>query len=118
MAKTSKQLESILGRATTATPRQTQPKTLAVVNDEVPVQKEPPQSESTQKEIRTAKQQTDALIKQERQKSIQAFVPASVARAINIKAAEEDTTVRTIILQGLRALGMEVADAELRDRRK
>jgi len=87
----SKQLESILGKATRATP-------------------EEPKEEKRKLEV--------VEPKAEPQKSIQAYVPESVARAVNIKAAEEEVTVRTILLQGLNAIGIQVPEHEMRDRRK
>ena len=86
----SKQLESILSRATTATP---------AAKPESPIAVKP----------------STAV---EPQRPIQAHVPASVARAVMIRAAEEGTTVRTIILQGLRAIGIDVPEAEIRDKRR
>jgi hypothetical protein len=46
------------------------------------------------------------------------MVPASVERAVKIRAAEEGTTVRTLILKGLQAIGVDVPEEELRDRRR
>lgn len=54
----------------------------------------------------------------EPQRPIQAYVPASLAKALNVRAAEEGVTVRTLILQGLKSMGMSVPEAELRDKRK
>ena len=45
-----------------------------------------------------------------------AFAP--LIRATQPRAAEEGTTVRTIILQGLKALGIDVPEAEVRDKRR
>ncbi len=59
-----------------------------------------------------------ALAKPEKQKFIQAEAPASIAKALNMKAAESETTVRNIILKGLQAIGIEAPEHELRDRRK
>jgi hypothetical protein len=53
----------------------------------------------------------------EPQKSIQAYVPVSVDRALRLRAAEEGTTTRNIILQGLKAIGFDVPEEEMRDRR-
>lgn len=54
----------------------------------------------------------------EPQRPVQAIVPVSIARALAVRAAVEDTTVRTLILQGLQAIGLDVPEAELRDRRR
>jgi len=52
------------------------------------------------------------------ERPLQAMVPASVERAVKIRAAEEGTTVRTLILKGLKAIGIDVPEEELRDRRR
>ena len=54
----------------------------------------------------------------EPQRPIQAIVPVSVARALAIRAATEDTTVRDLILRGLAAIGLDVPEHECRDRRR
>src|SRR5215203_4978967 len=94
----SKQLDSILGRATNATP--------------IPKGKTPeanvPQLVST----------PTPNLKREAERPLQAMVPASVERAVKIRAAEEGTTVRTLILKGLKAIGVDVSEEELRDRRR
>lgn len=52
------------------------------------------------------------------QRPIQAIVPVSVARALAVRAAMEDTTVRDLILRGLSAIGIDVPEDECRDRRR
>ena len=119
----SKQLSSILGRSIPATTKPQQPETAPAPDESKPVgqgaevavldtkaTKAPPKPRAVKP--------AHAVAVAEPQKSIQAYVPASLVRELNIKAAQEDTTVRTIILQGLKALGLPVADEELRDRRK
>ncbi|WP_454508515.1 hypothetical protein [Mesorhizobium sp. Arg314] len=54
----------------------------------------------------------------EPERSIQAYVPLSIAKALNMRAAQEDVTVRTLILQGLQAIGFEISPEQIRDRRK
>ena len=56
--------------------------------------------------------------KAEPARAIQAYVPVSIAKALNMRAAQEDVTVRTLILQGLKAIGFDVPEEDLRDRRK
>jgi hypothetical protein len=56
--------------------------------------------------------------KREAERPPQAVVPASVERAVKIRAAEEGTTVRTLILKGLKAIGVDVSEEKLRDRRR
>lgn len=125
----SKQLESILGRSIPATARpvpatvaapQPEPKEPAGQGAPLTVIESKPAPKAAAKVVskpKAEKPQAEPAAA-EPQKSIQAYVPASLVRQLNIKAAEEGTTVRTIILQGLKALGMPVADEELRDRRK
>lgn len=117
----SKQLSSILGRSIPATTKPQQPETAPAPDESKPVGQG---AEVTVLETKATKAPPrpkavkPAPAVAEPQKSIQAYVPASLVRELNIKAAQEDTTVRTIILQGLKALGLPVADEELRDRRK
>ncbi len=95
----SKQLDSILGRVTNATPstdRGAMPEAPAPRLVSVPA----------------------LAPKREAERPLQAMVPASVERAVKIRAAEEGTTVRTLILKGLRAIGVDVSEEELRDRRR
>lgn len=56
--------------------------------------------------------------KAEPERAIQAYVPVSIAKALNMRAVQEDVTVRTLILQGLKAIGFDVPEEDLRDRRK
>src|SRR5215213_8231073 len=95
----SKQLDSILGRVTTATPNPDKGPT-----PEVPAPRLVAVPAPTPK--------------REAERPLQAMVPASVERAVKIRAAEEGTTVRTLILKGLKAIGIDVPEEELRDRRR
>jgi hypothetical protein len=52
------------------------------------------------------------------ERQLHATVPACVERALKIKAAEEGTTIRTLVLRGLQAIGVEVPPEEIGDRRK
>ena len=94
----SKQLDSILGRVPNATPGQ---------NAKA--------SESPAAQLASTPPPT---LKREVERPLQAMVPATVERAVKIRAAEEGTTVRTLILRGLKAIGVDVSDEELRDRRR
>lgn len=85
----SKQLEGILGRATRATPVES-PK-LVMVTPEAPY---------------------------EREKLLQARIPASIKRQVMDRAHVEGVTVRTLLLQCLAREGIAVPSDELRDRRK
>ncbi len=44
-------------------------------------------------------------------------LPAEVVRAVKVRAAEDRTTLRAIVLQGLKAIGFDVPEAEIKDRR-
>ncbi len=112
----SKQLESILGKAVAATPRP----------QVVPAPQQPaaapavvtlPVAEKKKTE-KPAKAPAPEPKKAEPERAIQAYVPVSIAKALNMRAAEEDVTVRTLILRGLKAIGFDVNEADLRDRRK
>ncbi|MCK7579172.1 MAG: hypothetical protein MZV65_27880 [Chromatiales bacterium] len=50
--------------------------------------------------------------------SLQVMAPARVKREVSLRAAQEGTTQRTIILRALKAIGITVKDEELCDRRK
>lgn len=120
----SKQLDSILGKFTSATPstasvgQGAQPpapaKALAVpesaeVADLKPVRPKASKAPPAEPVAEAAR---------ELQKSVQAYVPVSLVRALNIRAAEDGTTVRSLLLQGLKSIGFSVSDDEIRDRRK
>lgn len=113
MAK-SQQLEGILGRATTATPKPapTVPVPMAAV-----VTLQQPVVATSESKPEPVKAKPKPAPKVEPQKSVQAIIPASIERALKMKAAEEGTTVRNIILRGLKAVGFDVPDVELRDKR-
>lgn len=108
----SKQLESILARATTATPKPS-----SIINAPEPSQAElsGKSRQSSAKEDRVA---SVAALKAEPQKAIQAYVPASVAKALSVKAAEEGVTVRVLLLRALKKEGYSVPEEEIKDRRK
>lgn len=48
---------------------------------------------------------------------LQVMVPASVRRQVTLLAAHDGQTVRAVVLKGLRAVGIAIADAEVEDRR-
>ena len=123
----SKQLESILDRMTTATPRpalvddaraQQAALETVVTPKSKPARAKPPRPAKRTRPATKPAPAEPALEHGEPQRPIQAIVPVSVARALAVRAASEDTTVRTLILQGLQAIGLDVPDAELRDRRR
>lgn len=49
---------------------------------------------------------------------LQVMVPARIKREVSLRAAQEGTTQRTIILRGLKAIGVMVKKDKLCDRRK
>lgn len=109
----SKQLESILQRVPKAmieptsavqAKSETAPQ-LAGVN--VGPQQRPPSAPAA---IATQPREKDV--------SLGIEVPASVKRAVNIHAATEGVTNRTILLRALQAIGLDVPREEIRDRRK
>lgn len=111
----SKQLDSILSKVTTTTPSKAATPALVAVKPEpataevVHIAAPEPQAEKPARK--------PAAKKVEAQKSVQAFVPASIDKALRMKAAEEGTTTRNIILRGLKAIGFDVPEEELRDKR-
>lgn len=50
--------------------------------------------------------------------ALQVMVPPAVKLELNIRAAREGTTQRTIVLEALKSIGLSVSDDDLRDRRK
>lgn len=107
----SKQLDSILSKVTTATPV---PQTVKPAPA-----KTPPAEVVPMPKAETAPEKPAAKVKPkaEPQKSVQAYVPASIDRALRVRAAEEGTTTRNLLLQGLKAIGFDVPEEELRDKR-
>lgn len=52
-----------------------------------------------------------------REVPIQVMVPESVRRQVALMSADRGENIRTVVLRGLRAIGIDVPDSELRDRR-
>jgi hypothetical protein len=52
-----------------------------------------------------------------REVPIQVMVPQSVWRQVALMSAERGENIRTLVLRGLQAVGIEIPDAELGDRR-
>jgi hypothetical protein len=48
---------------------------------------------------------------------IQVMVPKSVRRQVALMGAERGENIRTVVLRGLRAIGVDIPDSELIDRR-
>lgn len=53
----------------------------------------------------------------EREVPIQVMVPQRVRRQVALMSADRGENVRTIVLRGLRAIGIEIPDSELVERR-
>ncbi|MCU0730971.1 MAG: hypothetical protein MUE84_05225 [Hyphomonas sp.] len=49
---------------------------------------------------------------------MQVMVPERIKRQVSVRAAQDGTTHRTIILTALRAIGLEVDERDLCDKRK
>ena len=115
----SKQLSGILNRAIAPTPKvalQPQPEPEIVQAPEPTPTADILTLPKVEAPTRAAKAKPEPVV--EPQRPIQAYVPASLAKALNVRAAEEGVTVRTLILQGLKSMGLPVPEAELRDKRK
>ena len=102
----SKQLDSILSKVTTATPAARPTPVQATPAEVVPMAETVPEKPAAK-----------VKPKAEPQKSIQAYVPAAIDRALRVRAAEEGTTTRNLLLQGLKAIGFDVPEDEMRDKR-
>ena len=50
--------------------------------------------------------------------ALQVMVPARIKRQVSVRAAQEGSTQRAIILTALRAIGIDVNDQDLHDKRK
>lgn len=141
----SKQLESIMGRVVAATPamRKSEPAPDASVPalSIVPAAPEPAQPPAIAVEPAPATQiapapaakakrgqgaptavpkppKAEEPVTAEADVPLQAYVPASIRKAVLIHAATHDTTTRALILKGLQAIGFEISDEQIRDRRR
>ncbi|KNY13060.1 hypothetical protein AKG11_31230 [Shinella sp. SUS2] len=110
----STQLEGILSRATSTTPKAVPQATTA----DVVKLAEPAKAVEPVPTMKKAKAKEEQAPAREKQLPVQVEVPESVERALKIRAATDRTTTRNLILQGLRAIGFEVSEEEMRDRRK
>ncbi len=48
---------------------------------------------------------------------LQVLVPRHIRRQLAVKAAQEGHSLRALVLTGIRSLGIEVTDEEIRDKR-
>jgi hypothetical protein len=49
---------------------------------------------------------------------LQVMIPRDLKQQVALRAVQEGTTQRTLVLRGLRSIGFEVPDEQLYDRRK
>lgn len=123
----SKQLDSIINRVPRATPGQA-PAPLTVVPQPTAAAEAAPEaarpaaaaSKPKRGEGKAARPAptTEAGVKPtESEVPIAAVVPVSLRKAIMLRAVEQDLTLRGIILQGLQAIGFDISDDMIRDRR-
>ncbi len=54
---------------------------------------------------------------EDRQVTVSFLVPERLHYGLKVRAAQERTTVRGMVLRGLRAIGLDVSDEDLSDRR-
>jgi hypothetical protein len=53
----------------------------------------------------------------DREVPIQVMVPETVRRQVALMGADRGENIRTVVLRGLRAIGIDIPDSELTDRR-
>ncbi|GEC36490.1 hypothetical protein JOH52_000807 [Sinorhizobium meliloti] len=53
----------------------------------------------------------------EKEVPLQVMVPSSVRRQVALLCAERGESMRTVVLRGLQAVGVDIAETELVDRR-
>lgn len=53
----------------------------------------------------------------ERNVPIQVMVPKAVRRQVALMSADRGENIRTVVLRGLRAIGIDIPDSELADKR-
>ena len=54
----------------------------------------------------------------EREDAIQVMVPSSVHKQVALMSAQQGENMRTVVLRGLKAIGVDIPDGELVDRRR
>lgn len=53
----------------------------------------------------------------EREVPLQVLIPERIRRQLGVKAAEEGRSLRELVLQAVRSLGIEVTDADIKGKR-
>jgi hypothetical protein len=126
----SKQLSDIMSRVPAATPRPAKPlepaPVLTVVTSPaaepgLPAEALRPTAKPKRGEgagTPTKPVKVTRVAAGEPEQALQANVPVSIRKAVIRRAAEDDTTVRSLILQGLKAIGFDISDDQIRDRRR
>lgn len=59
----------------------------------------------------------EQLNKSEKEVALQIMVPEVIRRQVAVMSAERGESIRTIVLRGLRTMGIDVPESELVDRR-
>lgn len=54
---------------------------------------------------------------EQKERPIQVMVPESVRRQVALMGAERGESIRTVVLRGLQAVGIDIPNSELADRR-
>lgn len=67
---------------------------------------------------RSASTKRSQPAEKDRDIALQVMVPARIKRQVSVRAAEEGTTHRTIVLTALRAIGIAVNEEDLCDKRR
>jgi hypothetical protein len=58
-----------------------------------------------------------AAVREEPEVPLQVLIPAHIREELGIMGAKERTSLRTLILRGIRSLGIEVTEEEIKGRR-
>ena len=59
----------------------------------------------------------DKCAEAEREVAIQVMVPPAVHKQVALMSAQQGESMRTVVLRGLRTIGVDIPDEELVDRR-
>lgn len=65
----------------------------------------------------TRQKRDSASERKSREVPIQVMVPESIRRQVALMGADRGENIRTLVLRGLRAIGIDVPESELGDRR-
>jgi len=98
---TSKKLGSLL--------RSVPPATVSAAMEPAPAA--PPQAVQAPKPARAAAAPVEPEV------PLQVLIPAGIRKQLALKAAEEGQSLRALVLQGLRSLGITVTEADIKGKR-